>query len=625
MVVDGRAVRLTLATAARHGQAVAVRYVKPGSGSVLRDGSGEAAAGFVEVVDNDTPPALTGARSSTDGRAVTLGFDAALAGAAVPARAAFSVTVDGSARTPSGVVVDGAAVTLALAAALSADAAVTVSYVAPDAAAPRLQDAAGLAVAGFSERAVENRVDVSAPRFESAATTVDGGAVTVVFDEALAGASVPAPGAFSVTVDGAARTPSGVAVAGRAVTLGLASAVVHGEAVTVGYTKPARGAVLGDAAGNAVASFAGETVRNATPHPDAPVVRGVAFSSDAGPDELYGLGEAVRVRLAFDRPVHVAGAPRLKLRLRAGDERWASYESGSGTARLVFAWEVAEPATAPGVEVLADTLEGNGGAIRSVTGNVDAVLAHAGLGPDANHRVDWRFTAAPRLVSAGVNAAALTLTFSAYLDAASKPAPGAFEVMVGTVRRTVAAGGVAIAGEAVTLTLASAVARTDAVTVAYTKPATGALSDRAGAEVASFGAATVSNDGTAPSLVRAQVSRDRLTMEFDEPLALAGALANGAFVVRRTPARGARETVALAGAPSIVGSRVTLALAGAVRATDTRVTVSYTRPGTGSGNRLRDAAGNEVASFADWRSVVNRIPGAAGLDPCRVDRCLPRG
>ena len=76
------------------------------------------------------------------------------------------------------------------------------------------------------------------PFFESAA--VDGSTLTVTFDETLATGSVPAPGAFYVTVNGARRNVAsgGVAIDGAVVTLTLASAVSEADTVTVRYTKP---------------------------------------------------------------------------------------------------------------------------------------------------------------------------------------------------------------------------------------------------------------------------------------------------------------------------------------------------------------------------------------------------
>ena len=47
------------------------------------------------------------------------------------------------------------------------------------------------------------------------------------------------------------------------------------------------------------------------------------------------------------------------------------------------------PTTAP-VAVLANTLELNGGSIKSTATEADADLSHTGLGHVANHKVEWR-------------------------------------------------------------------------------------------------------------------------------------------------------------------------------------------------------------------------------------------
>ncbi len=110
-------------------------------------------------------------------------------------------------------------------------------------------------------------------------------------------------------------------------------------------------------------------------------------------------------------------------------------------------------------------------------------------------------------------------------------------------------------------------------------------------------------DTTAPTANGATVNGATLAIAFDESLAAAANLANGVFTVKKTPSGGSEETVALSGSPAISGATVTLTLAVAVVSTDT-VTVSYTRPTSGTANALEDAAGNEVASFAD-RTVTN--------------------
>ena len=129
----------------------------------------------------------------------------------------------------------------------------------------------------------------------------------------------------------------------------------------------------------------------------APAVTAVAVVSDPGDDDTYGAGEAIRVRLTFGEAVTVdtvGGTPRMKIRMNlTWGEKWAAYEGGSGTNALTFAYTVRPVnATPHGVAVLANTLQLNGGAIASVATGANANLAHAGLGHDSAHKVDWRLS-----------------------------------------------------------------------------------------------------------------------------------------------------------------------------------------------------------------------------------------
>ena len=88
----------------------------------------------------------------------------------------------------------------------------------------------------------------------------------------------------------------------------------------------------------------------------------------------------------------MTGTPRLKIKMAPNyRERWAIYESGSGTTGLIFSHEVVQPnISTVGIAVLASTLELNGGAIKSTTTEADADLSHTGLAHDANHKVAWQ-------------------------------------------------------------------------------------------------------------------------------------------------------------------------------------------------------------------------------------------
>ena len=116
---------------------------------------------------------------------------------------------------------------------------------------------------------------------------------------------------------------------------------------------------------------------------------------------------------------------------------------------------------------------------------------------------------------------------------------------------------------------------------------------------------SVSSDATAPSATGAAVNGATLVISFNGVLTTAANLANGAFTVKKTPSGSSETTVALTGSPTISGAAVTLTLATAVVSTDADVKVSYTRPTTGTDNRLKDANGNEVADFADLTVTNN--------------------
>ena len=121
------------------------------------------------------------------------------------------------------------------------------------------------------------------------------------------------------------------------------------------------------------------------------------------------------------------------------------------------------------------------------------------------------------------------------------------------------------------------------------------------------------DDSAGPAAGSAKVTGASLVIAFDDDLAAAPDLANGAFTVKKTPSGGTERTETLTGSPSIDGRTVTLTLGSAAVSTDTGVTVSYTRPATGSGNRLADGNGNEVADFT--LAATNDTPDCPAGQP----------
>ena len=254
---------------------------------------------------------------------------------------------------------------------------------------------------GFTNQAVTNRRSSKCTRSQvksNSGRSAQGKSVTLSFDRTLDTARALKASAFRLAgaSGGSAPSVAGASYADDAsgVLLTLGRVLEGGETVTVSYQRAALDPGLWDTEGHQIADFSGVTVTA----PEAPAVSGVEVVSDAGEDDTYALGETIRVRVTFDEAVDVTGAPRLKIDMDPAGwwgEKWAAYESGSGAESLTFAYEVVQPnLSTQGIAVLADTLQANGGAIRSAATGTDAQHGHDGLGHDPAHKVDWRLAPA---------------------------------------------------------------------------------------------------------------------------------------------------------------------------------------------------------------------------------------
>ena len=162
-----------------------------------------------------------------------------------------------------------------------------------------------------------SRVDTTGPALVAgpAGAVVDGTGLVLTFERASGVAehldedSEPAPGDFTVTVQGTTRAATGVDVDGASVTVTLASAVGHAQHVTVGYAPGTDR--LQDRWGNGVAGFTGRTVRNDSPEP-ALSIASVTVDEDDGKAEFavtldVASGEAVTVDYATSDDTATAG------------------------------------------------------------------------------------------------------------------------------------------------------------------------------------------------------------------------------------------------------------------------------------------------------------------------------
>ena len=233
-----------------------------------------------------------------------------------------------------------------------------------------------------------HKVDGVRPTLEGAVTSTDGTKVILTFSEDL-NAAAPTNTRFTVKVGNVSVSLGGTpAVSNLEVTLTLAAAVTTDQAVTVSYADPTSGndaTAVQDTAGNDADSFSYWAVTNAA----TPRVTSVSITSNPGSDDTYAIGDSIEAAVTFSGKVGVTGTPQLELDFN-GSPKQAGYESGTGTATLVFSYEVAEGDEAPGgVSIGVSKLTRNGGTItKSGDSTVNAVLTHSAVGIDSAHKVD---------------------------------------------------------------------------------------------------------------------------------------------------------------------------------------------------------------------------------------------
>ena len=342
-----------------------------------------------------------------------------------------------------------------------------------------------------------HKVDAVKPQLAATGgAVVDGTRLTLTYDEALDGGSMPVSGDFTVSGGDRVRAVTGVRVNGSAVELTLDVAAEHGETgITVSYTPGTN--PIRDAAGNEAEGLSRVPVTNETPDTTPPEVGSLAIGSNPGSDRTYAAEDDIEVTVTFSETVEVEGTPQLRLRVGTRT-RTAGYLRGTDTAALVFGYEVADgDEDSDGVSIEAGRIALNGGTIKDEADNL-AELAHGAVAAQARQKVDG---VRPSFLSAAVDGASLTLTYGEALDGGSRPASGDFTVEVEGSGRSVS--GVSVSGSLVTLTLNPAVDHGDTGTrVSYTVPTgvgTNPIQDEVGNDARGLSNQSVTNTTGAPN------------------------------------------------------------------------------------------------------------------------------
>ena len=224
-------------------------------------------------------------------------------------------------------------------------------------------------------------------------------------------------------------------------------------------------------------SAATAAVAAETAVPDAPQ------SLNVSPDDTGTLD------VSWEAPSSDGGSPitGYKVQWKSGSE---DYDGSAGSTRQA---EITDPASR--THTITGLTDGVEYTVRVIAAN------DVGDSPPSDEATGTpRETTPPELSTATVDGTTLTLIYDEALDEASGLAADAFSVaVVGTGR---AVDGVSVAGDTVTLTLASAVTAADTVTVSYTAPTDAAaprIQDEAGNPAASFSDQDVENNTPPPA------------------------------------------------------------------------------------------------------------------------------
>ena len=234
-------------------------------------------------------------------------------------------------------------------------------------------------------------------------------------------------------------------------------------------------------------------------------VSSIALTSDPGADETYTAGDVIKATVTFNGKVDVTGTPRLRLSFGFRDQD-ADCTAGMGVTRIVCSHTVVagDDTFVDSIQLSANSLAKNGATLRLAGTEHDADLGTSSQ-TFAGHNVDTESpTLQPFQSSLAVfdTAGILRMFFSENLSTTTAR-PDAFTVWVDSVRREVTS--IGVGGPYIYLTLASAVAHGETVTLDYTDPSADndvrAVQDRAGNDAASFTGQAVVNYVPATAVV----------------------------------------------------------------------------------------------------------------------------
>ncbi len=482
---------------------------------------------------------------------------------------------------------------------------------------------------------------------------VAGTSLSLTYDEALDGGSVPAPGDFSVSVDGAARTVSTVAVDGSTVTLTLSgSAVAAGTVVTVDYTKgtsPIQDSVGNDAAdlsdelvGSKVVSNVGQT--STTTSASADDDNAQAFTAGAGGFTLTSVGvsgNAGTVSSALSVDVFNAdqnglptgatlGTLTAPSSFTAGVNEFTAPAGGislvGGNGYLVvFDYQLATPCT--GCFTIHKTAFNDQDSGAATGWSIDDIGRHR-----SQDTTTWSSSdslkieiygiasdsTAPTVVSAKFEPTdrTLTVTFNEALKSSALPNANRFSLLVTGIGNAATSG--SISGKVLTLGFPVTLNVAANATLGFKYTPTGNasdLQDAHGNKVASISNQAVTRiDTTAPTVESAVIAANgaTLTVTFSEALKAGSSTNHANWILSGT--RDSSPTISAAGLqrPALGNPFYTMSLSPPARSGET-ITLEYSQDFSPT-VRIKDTSDNVMPSFSG-RAVTNNSTVPGGTPP----------
>ncbi|TYP75708.1 Ig-like domain-containing protein [Paenibacillus methanolicus] len=390
--------------------------------------------------------------------------------------------------------------------------------------------------------------------------------IALTYNQMLDSTSLPSAGTFYVTVNGTYRAITAVQITDAIVYLTLQSPVVNGQEIRLYYTAPVdlnAAAIRSLSTLTKAASISNQLVTNT---PDTTVPRPISGTV---------AGNLITMTFSEELSTVSSSAYTQFYAYVNGSYRTFSSVGGTGSTMTLY---LSGSEVSVGQTV---TLSYSKGAypLTDVSGNPVASFS-------AFQILNGVDTAIPQLQTLTVSGNKLSLTYNEALSTTSKPATGAYAVLVDGTARTVST--VTVSGYQVDLTLSSAVASGQTIRVSYTRQ-TPYLTDLAGNPAESFSNLGISGAGSTLTVIGAIAKGSTITLNFSDNL-------NSGFIplISQFSVKSGNSVRSIANV-QVNGSTVVLTLVTPVSIGDA-IKVSYS---TSGGTMLRSSGGVNAESFTD--------------------------